>query len=105
MNAEGAYLFRHALLRDAAYQLQLPGDRALLHGLAFSVMETIFGGRAPEPPPLDEAGPAPMRPHATDSIAFELAEQVRLARSAPGASANQELLATEKLYWRRAASH
>lgn len=30
MHAELAYLFRHALLRDAAYQLQLPGDRARL---------------------------------------------------------------------------
>ncbi len=27
-SAETAYLFRHALLRDAAYQLQMPGDRA-----------------------------------------------------------------------------
>ena len=27
MNAEQAYLFRHVLSRDAAYQLQIPGAR------------------------------------------------------------------------------
>ncbi|MBK8207572.1 MAG: tetratricopeptide repeat protein [Planctomycetes bacterium] len=32
--AEQAYLFRHALLRDAAYGLQLPAERALLHECA-----------------------------------------------------------------------
>lgn len=30
-SAEQAYLFRHALLRDAAYGLQLPAERARLH--------------------------------------------------------------------------
>ena len=37
LKAEQIYFFRHALLRDAAYQLQLPGDRARLHGLAFAM--------------------------------------------------------------------
>ncbi|KAF0240274.1 MAG: hypothetical protein FD180_4996, partial [Planctomycetota bacterium] len=55
MFAERAYLFRHALLRDAAYQLQLPGDRARLHGLAFEAIEALAGGRPPEPAPLDAA--------------------------------------------------
>ena len=35
-SAESAYLFRHALLREAAYQLQLPTDRARLHALALA---------------------------------------------------------------------
>ena len=48
--AEEAYLFRHALLRDAAYQLQLPGDRERLHLLAFELIEALAGG----PPPFDE---------------------------------------------------
>ena len=39
MDAETAYLFRHALLRDAAYQLQLPGERARLHALALASIE------------------------------------------------------------------
>ena len=40
VHAEQAYLFRHALLRDAAYQLQLPGDRSWLHGLALAILES-----------------------------------------------------------------
>ncbi|MBI2923414.1 MAG: hypothetical protein HYY18_20340, partial [Planctomycetes bacterium] len=38
-SAELAYVFRHALVRDAAYHLQMPGDRARLHGLAFALIE------------------------------------------------------------------
>ncbi|NUN50659.1 MAG: hypothetical protein HUU15_17750, partial [Candidatus Brocadiae bacterium] len=49
---ESAYLFRHALARDAAYHLQLPGERARLHGLAFAVIESACGGRAPAAPAL-----------------------------------------------------
>ena len=41
MNAELAYLFRHALLRDAAYQLQLPADLARLHVLALEIVEEL----------------------------------------------------------------
>lgn len=40
-SAESAYLFRHALLRDAAYQLQLPGDRVRLHALAVQSLEDL----------------------------------------------------------------
>lgn len=43
VHAESAYLFRHALLRDAAYQLQLPGDRARLHALAIAAIESVLG--------------------------------------------------------------
>lgn len=42
MNAETAYLFTHALLRDAAYQLQLPGVRAKLHLLAAELLEHLL---------------------------------------------------------------
>lgn len=45
MHAELVYLFRHALLRSAAYELQLPGDRARLHVLALELLEQLFGGR------------------------------------------------------------
>jgi len=38
--AEAAYLFRHALLRDAAYEMQLPADRARLHALAIDSIES-----------------------------------------------------------------
>lgn len=43
MTAEAAYAFRHAILRDAAVQLQLPHDRARLHGFAADLMEEMLG--------------------------------------------------------------
>lgn len=78
-SAETAYLFRHALLRDAAYSLQLPSDRARLHELAFYLIEQAFGGRAPEPPPLESIDPPSREPHPTDPIADELVQHIRLA--------------------------
>lgn len=76
MNAESAYLFRHALLRDAAYQLQLPSDRARLHGLAFAILEDLAGGIRPValgPPPSQ------LEPHPTDPFAEELAAHARIS--------------------------
>lgn len=81
MNAELAYLFRHALLRDAAYQLQMPGERAALHALALAVGEAVFAG-----------DPAP--------VALELADHARKAGDAY-ATREQELLTTA-LPWLRA---
>lgn len=40
MFAETAYLFRHGVLRDCAYGLQLPSERARLHHLALEILET-----------------------------------------------------------------
>lgn len=42
ISAEIAYLFRHAALRDAAYQLQLPSKRAALHHLALDILESTL---------------------------------------------------------------
>src|SRR5690606_18101988 len=39
MDAESAYLFRHALVREAAYQLQPPGDRAQLHAFTVRILQ------------------------------------------------------------------
>jgi predicted ATPase len=36
------YIFRHALLRDAAYSMQLRARQSELHGLAVSAMETVY---------------------------------------------------------------
>lgn len=46
MHAEAAYLFRHALLRDAAYAMQLPSERARLHLAAADAIEadSAFAG-------------------------------------------------------------
>ena len=105
MNAETAYIFRHALLRDAAYQLQLPGDRARLHALALAILEGLCGGRPPEPPPLGVAEPAANQTHRSDSIAFELSEHARAAQDSGGSTAAASLRAVRKLYLRRAAEH
>jgi tetratricopeptide (TPR) repeat protein len=40
-SAEEAYLFAHIALRDAAYQLWLPSDRALLHAAALEILEAL----------------------------------------------------------------
>lgn len=71
-SAELAYLFRHAVLRDAAYGLQLPADRARLHRLALELIELAFGG-PPPPAPADEDADARIAPHPTDMLAAELA--------------------------------
>ena len=81
MNAEQAYLFRHAILRDAAYQLQMPADRAALHGLALEIMERLF-----EP--------------AIELVAEELADHARLAQSEQPDAA----LARRERYYTRAAA-
>ncbi|MBV5331842.1 hypothetical protein JZU69_05685, partial [bacterium] len=36
------YVFRHALLRDAAYSMQLLARQRELHGLAVSAMEMVY---------------------------------------------------------------
>ncbi|MBX3473116.1 MAG: hypothetical protein KF754_01895 [Planctomycetes bacterium] len=38
---ESDYLFRHAALRDAAYALQVPSERARLHRIVFEIMEQL----------------------------------------------------------------
>ncbi|MCC7510456.1 MAG: tetratricopeptide repeat protein [Planctomycetes bacterium] len=114
-DAETAYLFRHALVQHAAYEMQLPSDRARLHELAFHLIEQVLGGRAPEPAPLDSADPPPWQPHPIDAVAFELAEHVRLALAG---SPDREVVAAQEscadsgvspalhmLYLRRAAEH
>ncbi|NUN49567.1 MAG: hypothetical protein HUU15_12135, partial [Candidatus Brocadiae bacterium] len=83
MNAEVAYLFRHVLLREAAYQLQLPGDRARLHGLALETIEALSGGRPPAHFAEDADGRPVAEDHPTDPFALDLAEHARLAAAAP----------------------
>ena len=100
--AETAYLFRHALLRDAAYQLQLPGDRARLHRLAFELIEIAFGGRAPEPPALDDARRATRLPQPTDPVARELAEHAKWAEAG---SHGEEMRDLRARYLRYAAEY
>ncbi|NUN50777.1 MAG: ROK family protein, partial [Candidatus Brocadiae bacterium] len=99
MHAEIAYLFRHALLRDAAYQLQLPGARARLHALALELIEIHLGGRPPALPPLAPGRSAPAPPHPTDPFALELAEHAALAPPSP------DRREARRGYLRRGAMH
>lgn len=104
VNAEAAYLFRHALLRDAAYQLQLPGDRARLHALAFHAFEEIAGGPGPALPPLDPMEGKELQPHPVDAFAEELAGHAGLAGQPEGAG-DSVLKRAHRHYLRRAAEH
>ena len=45
MDAEGAYLFRHGVLRDAAYDLMPPSMRTTMHGLVADCLITLFAGK------------------------------------------------------------
>ncbi len=74
MNAEQAYLFRHVLVRDAAYELQLPAERAALHDLAAGTMLAVL------PPPLD-------------AVAHEIAAHLRLGGRQPELERQYTLLA------------
>ncbi|MHC4841259.1 MAG: tetratricopeptide repeat protein [Planctomycetota bacterium] len=44
MHAEQAYLFKHALVRDASYQVQLPGKRSGLHEHALEILDETCAG-------------------------------------------------------------
>ncbi|MEZ5992325.1 MAG: tetratricopeptide repeat protein [Planctomycetota bacterium] len=45
---ERAYLFRHALMQEVAYQLQPPSQRSELHGRIVRLMEKLFAGQLEE---------------------------------------------------------
>ncbi len=96
MNSEAAYLFRHVLLREAAYQLQLPGDRARLHGRAFRILERHCGGRPQSAPVPGRREPDGIEAHESDSFAIELAVHA-------GESGDAGLRTARVLYLARAA--
>ncbi|MCC6741435.1 MAG: tetratricopeptide repeat protein [Planctomycetia bacterium] len=91
-SADIAWVFRHALLRDVAYRLQMPADRARLHAQALAGLEALSSGPAPEPPPLVAGDDVP-EPHASDAWAEEMAGHAR--------EAGEE--AAERRWLRRAA--
>jgi tetratricopeptide (TPR) repeat protein len=103
VNAEAMYAFRHSLLRDAAYQLQPPGERARRHRLVFEVIEALCGGRPPDPPPLSEVRNGKAAPHPADEFAEGLAAHARLSGSAPDGAFDPR--AARIRYDRRAAEH
>lgn len=44
-SAEDVYLFRHAIYREVAYQLQVPSARSVLHVAAIDVIESEYRGQ------------------------------------------------------------
>ncbi|MBK9974024.1 MAG: tetratricopeptide repeat protein [Planctomycetes bacterium] len=97
--AEDAYVFRHALVRDAAYELQPPSARARLHGLALGCLEELTGGRPDETPVAIDDGATDAHP--CDAVALQLADHAGLAE--PGTVGDRAALRC--LYLRRAAEH
>ena len=101
MHAEQAYVFRHALVRDAAYQLQLPGARAQLHALAADALEALYGPPAECGIDLDSFAPSP-----ADPFAEEICAHLQAALPPKGKRARKSaLLARLALHLRRAAHH
>jgi tetratricopeptide (TPR) repeat protein len=86
VKAETAYLFRHALLREAAYQLLLPEHRARLHELAIDALEDV----------LDQRG--------LDACAHEMAEHALYAQAVQNGG-RQGWANREAHYLRRAAEY
>lgn len=87
LSAETAYLFRHAVVRDAAYQLQPPAARGALHLAALQVLEVLA--------PQGQAG---------DSWALEIAAHAAAAQLATGVDL-PELQKRELVWLARAATH
>ncbi|MCC7509334.1 MAG: tetratricopeptide repeat protein [Planctomycetes bacterium] len=99
-SAETAYLFRHALLRDAAYDLHLPQDRARLHGLALALLEGVLQSSRPQGD-SDQADAWTADPQPIDAFALELAHHARLAQPIAGEKAT----AAREWYTARAADY
>jgi tetratricopeptide (TPR) repeat protein len=104
MGAEAAYVFRHALLREAAYQLMLPGDRAQRHEWAFDCLERHCGGRPPTSP-IAADGSRLHHPHPTDPFAEDIVEHLEAALSYRHPAVEPDSLHLARmLYLRRAAA-
>lgn len=99
-SAETAYLFRHAVMRDTAYELQLPTVRAYLHTLVLRIMEDLHGG-APPAVRLRVGEELEAEPHPLDAFATEMAEHALRGQSLTGNLA--DLLRSQEHYLLRAA--
>lgn len=86
LNAETAYLFRHAAIREAATSLLSADAKAELHGMALELLESLHNGALPE------------------AWTAELADHALQAQQAPGADI-PALQARELDYLQRAATH
>jgi tetratricopeptide (TPR) repeat protein len=105
MDAEHAYLFRHATLRDAAYQLLPPSQRSRLHALALDILEETTLGLSLDHV-LDMAEHAGHAQSGVTTAASDLPfRELRYLRLAAvnAAGKYQNLLAAQ--LWERVARH
>lgn len=84
-SAETVHVFRHALLREAAYELQLPADRGALHALALDAITELCND--------------PARPGLLDAQAAELAVHARLGYNHATDQAARRRLGTAEAHW------
>ncbi|MBK8206814.1 MAG: tetratricopeptide repeat protein [Planctomycetes bacterium] len=85
-SAEDIYLFRHAIYREVAYQLQVPSARSLLHVAAIGVIECEFRGQL-------------------ERVARELADHAGAAQDGAALSQIAELQQLETQFLYRAMMH
>lgn len=78
-SVEDIYLFRHAVYRDVAYELQLPSERSQLHTAAISIAEQFFTNEL-------------------HLVAAELATHAHLAQQGASAELLDQLAQTEFKY-------
>ena len=99
MHADQYYLFRHAVLRDAAYLLHTPALRGTLHRVALEQFERELDVELSEPGEKLNTDPLPV-----DPLMGQLATHARYAQDEP--YANLELLKrSEAGYLMRAGNH
>ncbi|MCB9893732.1 MAG: tetratricopeptide repeat protein [Planctomycetes bacterium] len=99
MQGNDYYLFRHAIMRDAAYLLHPVTLRGTLHRIALELLESHFDMDLPEAGPNLATSPLPV-----DAIMAELARHARFAQDEP--YANLELLRRrEAQFLARAGNH
>lgn len=99
MHADQYYLFRHAIMRDAAYILHTPALRGTLHRVALELMEAHHKPELPPPGHNLSTEPQPF-----DAEAMEFARHARFAQQEPYANA-ESLRSREADYLIRAANH
>ncbi|MCB9932948.1 MAG: tetratricopeptide repeat protein [Planctomycetes bacterium] len=99
MHAEEHYQFRHAVMRDVAYQLHAPALRGTLHRVALEQYESEIDVDLPEPADKLRTDPLP-----ADSLMAQLAIHARYAQDEPYANA-QLLRRNEARYLVRAANY
>lgn len=101
MDAEQAYMFRHAMVREAAYELQLPSARSRLHALAADALEALYGPPVECGSDLDSFAPC-----ALDPFADEICEHLQAALSAKVSGVKKSAIrARQAKLLRRAAHH